>query len=356
MDEVWLRVGEVARRTGLTVRTLHHYDELGLLVPSGRSGGDYRLYSAADLNRLLAIQHLKSLGLSLADIAAALDDPGFDARDAVEGHIAAVEERLAAERELLARLRGLREASAVGWDEVLEVIALTERLRHPDPSVRVRAALASRASLPLDALVDSLVAEPDASVRETLTWAIVGHGTSAVAPLRRHLGSREARVRLAALHALGKLRSPDAAGAVAPLLADADASVAAKAAFVPGRLGSPGTVGVLVEALSGPERVADEASVALAALGAAALRPLVDALAGPNPGRRLHAADALGLLADPASAAALAAALDDPDAGVRLAALTALSQLPHDLTRDAIAGAARSDDARVRLLARRLLG
>lgn len=357
MDEVWLRVGEVARRTGLTVRTLHHYDELGLLVPSGRSGGDYRLYSADDLRRLLAIQHLKSLGLSLGDIAAALDDPAFDARDAVEGHIAAVEQRIAAERDLLARLRGLREASAAGWDEVLEVIALTERLRHPDPSVRVRAALQARASLPLDALVESLFAEPDAAVRESLTWALARHGPAAVAPLTRHLAARSPDVRLTALHALGKLRSPDAVGAVAPLLADADARVAAKAAFVLGRLGGPDTVAALVDALARPEPlVADEASHALAGLGSEALPALLDALADPDTTRRSHAADALGLLADPESTLPLAAALDDPDSGVRLAALTALAQLPQGLTRDAIAGAARSDDARVRLLARRLLG
>ena len=54
----WLRIGEVARRTGLTVRALHHYDRLGLLVPSERSWGDHRLYTPSDLRRLLDIQHL----------------------------------------------------------------------------------------------------------------------------------------------------------------------------------------------------------------------------------------------------------------------------------------------------------
>ena len=50
----WLRIGDVVERTGLTHRTLRHYDELGLLSPSGRSSGDYRLYSEDDLRRLLA--------------------------------------------------------------------------------------------------------------------------------------------------------------------------------------------------------------------------------------------------------------------------------------------------------------
>jgi DNA-binding transcriptional MerR regulator len=47
-----MRVGEVARATGLTVRALHHYDEIGLLVPSGRSDAGYRLYGEADVERL----------------------------------------------------------------------------------------------------------------------------------------------------------------------------------------------------------------------------------------------------------------------------------------------------------------
>ena len=50
-----LKVGELARRTGLTVRTLHHYDEIGLLAPSQRSDSGYRLYSQADVQRLHAI-------------------------------------------------------------------------------------------------------------------------------------------------------------------------------------------------------------------------------------------------------------------------------------------------------------
>ena len=71
MGRTW-RIGEVAARTGLTPRTLRHYDELGLLVPSARSWGDYRLYDEADLLRLLQVQNLKALGLSLAEIADAL--------------------------------------------------------------------------------------------------------------------------------------------------------------------------------------------------------------------------------------------------------------------------------------------
>ena len=68
-----LKVGELARRTGLTVRALHHYDSIGLLRPSGRSESGYRLYSRDDVARLHGIQTLRRMGLPLAEVAQLLD-------------------------------------------------------------------------------------------------------------------------------------------------------------------------------------------------------------------------------------------------------------------------------------------
>jgi DNA-binding transcriptional MerR regulator len=67
-----LTVGALASRTGLTVRTLHHYDSIALLSPSGRTEAGYRLYSEADVHRLERIVLLRRVGVSLADIATAL--------------------------------------------------------------------------------------------------------------------------------------------------------------------------------------------------------------------------------------------------------------------------------------------
>jgi len=64
--------------TGVTVRTLHHYDEIGLLAPSGRSEAGYRLYAYADLARLQEILVWRALGFSLGEIQALLDDPAYD--------------------------------------------------------------------------------------------------------------------------------------------------------------------------------------------------------------------------------------------------------------------------------------
>jgi len=77
-------VGEVSELARVTVRTLHHYDELGLLSPSERSQAGYRLYSYDDLARLQEILIWRALGFSLAEIASLLDDPGHDRLDALE--------------------------------------------------------------------------------------------------------------------------------------------------------------------------------------------------------------------------------------------------------------------------------
>ncbi|MGN9779282.1 MerR family transcriptional regulator [Micromonospora sp. H33] len=71
-------VGQVAKAAGVTVRTLHHYDEIGLLSPSGRSSAGYRRYDDADLERLQLIRYYRELGFPLEEIAAILDDPASD--------------------------------------------------------------------------------------------------------------------------------------------------------------------------------------------------------------------------------------------------------------------------------------
>lgn len=73
-------VGQVAGFAGVTVRTLHHYDDIGLLVPSERSHAGHRRYSDADLDRLQQILFYRELGFPLDEVAALLDDPATDPR------------------------------------------------------------------------------------------------------------------------------------------------------------------------------------------------------------------------------------------------------------------------------------
>ena len=103
------RIGQLATRTGLTVRALHHYDEIGLLEPAERSGGGHRVYGDADVRRLYRIVSLRSLGFPLDAIAAALDQDGFDPRTAVEDHLAQLERQIEQQRRLQDTLRRLLE-------------------------------------------------------------------------------------------------------------------------------------------------------------------------------------------------------------------------------------------------------
>lgn len=68
-----LQIGEVAARTELSIKTIRHYDEVGLVVPSARSAGGFRLYTADDVNRLLAIRRMKPSGFTLDEMRELLD-------------------------------------------------------------------------------------------------------------------------------------------------------------------------------------------------------------------------------------------------------------------------------------------
>lgn len=79
-------VQQLARLAGVSVRTLHHYDHIGLLKPSARSAAGYRLYGETDLLRLQQILFFRELDFPLANIQAILDDPGFDQVKALRDH------------------------------------------------------------------------------------------------------------------------------------------------------------------------------------------------------------------------------------------------------------------------------
>jgi len=74
---VELKVGELARTSGLSIRTLRFYDHIGLLTPSRRSPAGHRLYDDADVRRLYRICLLRDTGLPLAEIGRALYEPGW---------------------------------------------------------------------------------------------------------------------------------------------------------------------------------------------------------------------------------------------------------------------------------------
>jgi DNA-binding transcriptional MerR regulator len=132
-------VGTLAEASGLTVRTLHHWDEIGLLRPAERSAAGHRRYSPDDVRRLYRIVALRGLGLSLEAIAGVLEREGPDLRTAVAAHLARVEQELLYARELRSRLRGILDAfdaldepSTDQLIETIEVMTMSERYYTPE--------------------------------------------------------------------------------------------------------------------------------------------------------------------------------------------------------------------------------
>jgi DNA-binding transcriptional MerR regulator len=134
-----LRVGEVAKATGLTVRTLHHYDEIGLLVPSERSGAGYRLYSHGDVRRLYRILALRGMGFTLEEIGRTLVGEGEDPRPAVRRHLERIDEQLRLAGQLRTRLTRILdvldradEPSGDQFIDAIEVMTRMERYYTPE--------------------------------------------------------------------------------------------------------------------------------------------------------------------------------------------------------------------------------
>jgi MerR family transcriptional regulator, thiopeptide resistance regulator len=128
------KIGELARRTGLTVRTLHHYDEIGLLAPSYRTGAGHRLYTADDVTRLQMIVSLRQLDLPLREIGDWLARPEASAHRVLDLHLARLRQRIDEQQALYRRLEAiaerLRTAEAVSAEDFLttmEMIAMYDK-------------------------------------------------------------------------------------------------------------------------------------------------------------------------------------------------------------------------------------
>lgn len=129
-----LKIGELAKRTGLTVRTLHHYDNIGLLTPSVRSDAGYRLYDRSDVARLHRIQALRRLDLSLAEVGALLSGEGADLQMVIRQQITSLERQLLQAAELRDRLKVLvgqlaeeSEPNLDDWLMTLELMAIRRK-------------------------------------------------------------------------------------------------------------------------------------------------------------------------------------------------------------------------------------
>ncbi|MFC7108886.1 MerR family transcriptional regulator [Nonomuraea rubra] len=129
------KIGDLAAATGVTVRTLRHFDQIGLLCPAQRSAAGHRVYTSDDVRRLYQILALRELRLPLGGIADALN--GADLQATIQTQLRLVERRLASQHALRRRLLGivetLRKAQRPSIDQLIAIMEATMQARHFTP-------------------------------------------------------------------------------------------------------------------------------------------------------------------------------------------------------------------------------
>lgn len=363
------KIGELARRTGLTIRTLRHYDALGLLKPSERTPSAYRLYSPADLTRLLHIQSLKTLGLTLPEIARALDDPAHAPHTVLQQHIEMLEARIAQEQQLIRRLRELQGETEVGWTEIAETIALTQRVaRQVGHFMQTAQDMTDQLTLNDEQLqslqnqswdsgdddwetllthvftaLEGDVAPTSPEARSlALRWQSLVRRTTADRPdIAQAIGKAYEHHLPAELHGAWTFISEamssgqDGAAMTHPSavtnLLHPDKNVRIRAALDLGAAQHRAALPDLIERLGHEPDffVRENLTWAVVRMGADAVPPLLELLENPDAATRLQAVHTLSKLAEPASAVALGQAVNDPEDEVARKAIFALGQLGH---------------------------
>jgi MerR family transcriptional regulator, thiopeptide resistance regulator len=139
-QEASLKVGELARRSGVSVRTLHFYGEIGLLVPSEHTLTGHRLYSVHDVARLQQIVSLRQLGLSLKEIGETMVSGSVSPAEVVNRHLTRIRDQIELQRQLCDRLErvagALRSAVSPSIDDLLQAIEVTKMLEKYTPEQR----------------------------------------------------------------------------------------------------------------------------------------------------------------------------------------------------------------------------
>lgn len=144
-DQKSWKVGELAKLTGITVRTLHHYDQFGLLSPSMHSDAGHRLYTEADISKLQQIMSLKKLGFPLDQIKELIENPNYDPSEAIRMQLEHLNEQIRIQEDLRSRLEELREMVSTQQDvtaekliKIIEVTRMTHNCCTPEQMERLK--------------------------------------------------------------------------------------------------------------------------------------------------------------------------------------------------------------------------
>ncbi|WP_320731889.1 MerR family transcriptional regulator [Enterobacter roggenkampii] len=161
-----IQVGELAKRAGITVRTLHHYEQTGVLLPSARSAAGYRLYNLADVQRLHMIQALAKAGLELAEIRDFLEQESLSLTELLDAQITLLDKQLRSIHTLRYRLVELRAGllddatpDLESWLQTLELMNMYDRWFSKEELQQLPFAVQKDA---LSAIWSGLVAEANA--------------------------------------------------------------------------------------------------------------------------------------------------------------------------------------------------
>jgi DNA-binding transcriptional MerR regulator len=129
MQPIAMKVGDLASQTGVSVRTLHYYDEIGLLSPSQRTQTGYRLYTEDDIIRLQQIVSLRQIGFSLEQIRECLEQSQFSPHHVVQLYLSRLKEQMELQQQLYQRLAAiaahLQSAQTISIQEFIQLIEVT---------------------------------------------------------------------------------------------------------------------------------------------------------------------------------------------------------------------------------------
>ncbi|WP_293342295.1 MerR family transcriptional regulator [Microcoleus sp. CAWBG58] len=139
MPPLAMKVGDLAKQTGVSVRTLHYYEEIGLLSPSGRTETGYRLYANNDIIRLQQIVSLRQIGFSLEEIRECLEQRNFSLQQIIQLHLVRLKEQIDLSHRLLNRLESISSSlqstesvSVENLIQTIEAICMFEKYYTPE--------------------------------------------------------------------------------------------------------------------------------------------------------------------------------------------------------------------------------
>lgn len=339
-------IGEVSQQSGVSVRMLRHYDSLGLVAPSARTGSGYRRYSPDDLQRLLHVECLRSLGLSLAQIGEVLTDSAPTPAATVASLVEATRARIDAQQQLLARLTQIAESEPAGWGDVLGVVAMLRGLESESAATRQQAVLGydPTAGTPAQALATALLTESDPNVAGALRWALVRADASADSQVMGELtvgaADPDPAVRRRAVAAIAAVAGTGSTEVLMAALDDDELDIREDAALAVGSSGVGAAMPVLIDMVVSGRRDVEAAEVlatlATGGVGTARMVSALTARLGPQQPQsaRLRLVQALAEIPGPDSAAALDALGADLDRQVALAAVVVAQRVVTPRTAD----------------------